>query len=92
MNTTGDTYEEYAKSAAGAADEKLKAILIRQIQSPVQWQKTIEAMAEAGLGTIVEAGPGKTLTGLIKKIAPQIVALHVEDAESLYETIACIKV
>ena len=70
------------------ADAKVKAIMVRQIQSPVQWQRTIEAMAGAGIEAIIEAGPGKTLTGLVKKTAPGILALHVEDTESLRETVA----
>ncbi|MDR3364434.1 MAG: ACP S-malonyltransferase [Clostridiales Family XIII bacterium] len=76
-----------AADAAGNADAdaKAKAVMLRQIQSPVQWQATIEAMAAAGIETIVEAGPGKTLSGLVKKTAPEIQTLHVEDAESLEE-------
>jgi len=64
-------------------DSKVKSIMVRQIQNPVQWQKTIEAMKDAGIEAIVEAGPGKTLSGLAKKIAPELLVLNVEDAESL---------
>jgi len=45
-------------------------------------------MAGAGIEVIVELGPGKILSGLVKKISPEIVALHVEDVESLNETVA----
>ena len=73
------------------ADEKIKSIMVRQIQSPVQWQKIVEAMYGAGIKAIIEVGPGKTLTGLTKKNAPEIAAMNVEDAESLGETVRRIR-
>jgi len=91
LNVTGGKYEDYDKIAVGSVNAKIKAILVCQIQSPLYWQQTIEAMAEAGIEAIVEVGPGKTLTGLAKKIAPELVALHVEDEESLAETVRLMK-
>ena len=82
LNSTGESF----RGSGMDASANIRAIMVRQIQSPVYWQKTIEAMAAAGIGTIIEVGPGKTLTGLAKKIAPEITALHIEDAESLAET------
>jgi [acyl-carrier-protein] S-malonyltransferase len=43
-------------------------LLTRQVNSPVLWLQTIENMVNDGFGTFIEAGPGKTLSGLIKKI------------------------
>jgi [acyl-carrier-protein] S-malonyltransferase len=74
-------------SGAPGPDTRAKAIMARQVYSPVQWQRTIEAMAGAGVDVFIEVGPGKTLSGLVKKIAPGLTALHVEDAESLSETV-----
>jgi len=91
LNVTGGTYEDYDKIAVGSVNAKIKAILVCQIQSPLYWQQTVEAMAEAGIEAIVEVGPGRTLTGLAKKIAPELVALHVEDEESLAETVRLMK-
>ena len=88
LNVTGGTYEEYSGFAVGTPNAKVRALMVCQIQSPVYWQQTIEAMAAAGIEVIAEVGPGKTLTGLVKKTAPEITALHVEDAESLAETAA----
>jgi len=87
INVTGGPYEDYSKIAVGTDSAKMRALLVCQIQSPVQWQTTIESMAEAGIGTIIEVGPGKTLSGLVRKIAPELTALHVEDAESLASTV-----
>ncbi|MCL2248267.1 MAG: ACP S-malonyltransferase [Oscillospiraceae bacterium] len=49
-----------------------KEQLAKQINSPVLWQQTIENMIKDGYDTFIEAGPGKTLTGLIKKINPSV--------------------
>jgi len=87
LNVTGGPYEEYAEVAVGSASSKLRALMVCQMQSPVQWQHTVERMADDGIKTIIEVGPGKTLTGLIKKIAPELAALNVEDSKSLAETI-----
>ncbi|MDR1815183.1 MAG: ACP S-malonyltransferase [Clostridiales Family XIII bacterium] len=70
---------------SGDVSALVKDVMVRQIQSPVQWQRTIENIVAAGAEIIIEVGPGKTLTGLTKKIAPHVVALHVEDAETLAE-------
>jgi len=91
LNVTGRTYEEYANNAVGTLNAKVSAIMVCQIQSPVFWQQTIEAMVASGVETVIEAGPGKTLSGLVKKISPETTALRVEDAESLAETAARVK-
>jgi [acyl-carrier-protein] S-malonyltransferase len=45
--------------------------LIAQIASPVRWSASVLRMAEMGIDTFVEIGPGKVLSGLIKRIAPR---------------------
>ena len=91
LNVTGGTYEDYAAVAVGSTGSKVKALMVCQMHSPVYWQQTIESMVAAGIEIFVEAGPGKTLSGLIKKIAPEVTTLHVEDMDSLAETAAHIK-
>ncbi len=54
-----------------------------QVVSPVLWQKTIENMIADGVDTFIEVGPGKTLTGLMKKINSEVRAFNVENAASL---------
>ena len=89
LNVTGGLFEDFScdccccEGASSDPDKKAKANFVCQIQSPVQWQKIIEAMKDAGIEAIVEVGPGKTLSGLAKKIAPELLVLNVEDAESL---------
>lgn len=63
----------------------LKELVINQAKSPVQWQKTVENLIKEGVDTFIEAGPGKTLTGLIKKIDAGVTVCHVEDKQTLEE-------
>ena len=58
-------------------------LLIRQIDGPVQWVKTIERMAAEGVMHALEIGPGKVLAGLVKRIARQIKVLNVSDPEAI---------
>lgn len=65
-----------------------KALLSEQIKSPVKWQETIENMINAGFDTFIEAGAGKTLCGLIKKISKDVNTYNVENEESLKTTLS----
>jgi [acyl-carrier-protein] S-malonyltransferase len=58
-------------------------LLVRQVDAPVQWVRTIERMAELGVTHALELGPGKVLAGLVKRITKRIRVLSVSDAESL---------
>lgn len=63
--------------------DSVKELLVRQVFSSVRWQQCVEAMIRDGVDTFVEIGPGKTLTGFLKKINRNVKALHVEKAEDL---------
>jgi [acyl-carrier-protein] S-malonyltransferase len=63
--------------------ENARSLLQRQIISPVRWQETIEKMASMGIETILEIGPKKTLSGLIKKIDKRIRTIEIGDLASL---------
>ena len=60
-----------------------ETLMFRQINSPVRWQKTIEYLVSQGVTAFVECGPGKVLTGLVKKISPRSRAINVENRETL---------
>ncbi len=71
-------------SAAFAPDaDALRVLLAQQLYSPVRWVETIRALADMGLKTAVEAGPGKVLTGLGKRIDKTITTLPVFDPAGL---------
>jgi len=78
-NTTALVYE--------TSTEKQKEMLAKQINNPVLWQKTIENMIKDGFDKFIEVGPGKTLSGLIKKINPDVQVFNVSDIPSLEKTI-----
>lgn len=61
--------------------------LVDQAWHPVRWVQTIQAMAHHGVTHIVECGPGKVLSGLVKRIDGSLVALSVNDPASLQAAI-----
>jgi [acyl-carrier-protein] S-malonyltransferase len=63
--------------------EKIKDALVRQLYSPVRWTETVQKMNEEGVAKLVEAGPGKVLTGLTKRIVKTLTAAAVNDIASL---------
>lgn len=61
----------------------IKALLARQVMEPVRFYESIETMKEIGLNDVVEIGPGKVLTGFLKKIDKSIPTYCVEDETGL---------
>ena len=72
-------------------DSAVREALARQLFLPVRWTKCIAAMKEAGADVFLEMGPGKVLTGLMRRIDRELGALAVYDTESLDEAIATLK-
>lgn len=70
--------------------ERTRELLVRQITSPVRWKETITRMAEMGVETIVEIGPKRILSGLIRRIDRRFRLLNVEDEASLEMTAAAL--
>lgn len=69
--------------ATPTESHQIKEALIRQLYSPVRWAESVEKIAEDGVELIVEMGPGKILSGLIKRIDRRINVLAVNNLESL---------
>ncbi|MBN1548245.1 MAG: ACP S-malonyltransferase [Syntrophaceae bacterium] len=69
-----------------------KALLLRQLTSPVKWQKTVEKMAGMGVDTLIELGPKRVLSGLVRRINGRLRLLNVEDIASLNQTLAALEV
>lgn len=63
----------------------------KQIYSSVHWTQTIQNLVSEGVDTFIEIGPGKVLSGLIKKINPEVVTYNVFDKASLEATIQVLK-
>ena len=57
--------------------------LIRQVSSPVLWEASVRTLVDVGVSTFLELGPGRVLTGLIKKTDRAVRVLNVEDSDGL---------
>lgn len=74
-----------------ARDVNIKELLVQQIKSPVRFIQSVEYMIEQGVDTFVEIGPGKALSGFIKKIDPNVTVIHVEDEATLNNALEVLK-
>jgi [acyl-carrier-protein] S-malonyltransferase len=71
-------------TVAEAADaDQVRALLAKQLYSPVRWVETIEALPARGVELVIEAGPGKVLTGLGKRINKALKTLPIADPAGL---------
>ena len=67
---------------------KIEGLLVAQVSGSVRWQQSVETMIREGVDTFVEIGPGKTLTGFLRKIDRNVKAYHIgswEEAVSVCE-------
>ena len=73
-----------------AAD--VKPLLMKQVSSSVRWEQTIRKMLADGVDTFIEIGPGKTLTGFMRKIDKNAKAFNIEkleDIDKVKEALGC---
>ena len=73
-NVTGDFVQ--------TADE-VRRLLIAQVTSAVQWEKSTRTIGAAGISHFVEVGPGTVLSGMVRRTLPEAICLNAEDAKSL---------
>lgn len=78
MNVNGEKLE-------GSND--IKEIMKKQVMSSVYWEKTIKNMVEDGVDTFVEIGPGRVLSGFVKKVDRKLKCMNVEDMKTLEVTL-----
>jgi [acyl-carrier-protein] S-malonyltransferase len=70
---------------------EVKSLLYEQVMSSVLWEQTIRRMTADGVRHFVEIGPGRTLSGFVKKIDRSLNTYHVEDETSLRETVSALE-
>lgn len=68
--------------------EKIKALMIEQIYSPVRWVECVNTMVNKGITKTVECGPGKVLSGLNKRINSELITVSVEKPEELLSVLS----
>lgn len=81
----------YANYTAAPYEGDPKALMLEQVNHPVQWTKLILRMAEDGFDTFIETGVGTTLQKLIKQILPDAKAYQVDSTESLQAVLEALK-
>lgn len=81
----------YSNVTAGLYGADAAVLMAKQVSSPVLWQKTIENMIYEGFDVFIEAGAGKTLSALVKKIAgDDVLILNAEDNKSFGATVCAL--
>ena len=81
-NTTAD----YVQSK-----DDIKDLLVRQVSSSVLFEDSLRKMISDGVETFVEIGPGKVLSGFVKKISADVTVLNIENVETLDKTLEALK-
>jgi [acyl-carrier-protein] S-malonyltransferase len=69
----------------------IKQEMVEQVYSPVLWEQDVRKMLELGVTTFIECGPGKVLSGLVKKVDRSVNTYCVYDIETLNEVIQAIR-
>jgi [acyl-carrier-protein] S-malonyltransferase len=70
---------------------EIKEKLIEQLYSPVLWEDSVQKMIDLGVDTFIEIGPGKVLSGLVKKVNRGVKTYSVSDEESCQQMIEALK-
>ncbi len=80
-----------ADVAAYEDPERIRDALVRQLHSPVRWVETVRKLHVDGVDTLIEAGPGKVLTGLNRRIERAVTTLPVFDLKTLEAALAAME-
>lgn len=62
---------------------RVRELLAKQVSGTVRWRETVERMIESGVDTFIEIGPGKTLSGFVRKINKDVTMKNVATVEDL---------
>jgi len=63
--------------------DRVKPLLVAQVSSPVRWEESMRKMIKEGIEKVLEIGPGKVLSGLMKRIDPEVETGNLEDIQTL---------
>jgi len=66
-----------------SSKERVRGLLVAQVSSPVRWEESMRKMIEKGIEEVVEIGPGKVLSGLMKRIDNRAETRNIEDLQTL---------
>lgn len=83
-------YSDYTADLYPGDSEKIAETIAEQASRSVRWETIIRRMADAGIDTFIEVGAGATLSKLVSRTLTDVQILHVENAETLRETLAAL--
>lgn len=63
--------------------DMVKGLLVKQMDNPVRWKESIKYIISQGIKNMIEVGPGKVLSGLIKRTSKEVKLSNIEDVKSL---------
>ncbi|MGB9700666.1 MAG: ACP S-malonyltransferase [Thermodesulfobacteriota bacterium] len=72
--------------------EAIKELLVKQVDHPVRWEECLQKLLNTGVDMVWEVGPGKVLTGLLRRINREIPIANIEDKSSWEKAKACLKI
>jgi len=79
------------EAAPNADAARIVPLLVEQVTAPVRWIECVQALVGQGVTRMVEVGPGKALSGMVKRIDKTVEVWNVEDPASLDKTLAALK-
>jgi [acyl-carrier-protein] S-malonyltransferase len=71
------------EAEVNTSKDRVKGLLVSQVSSPVRWEESMRKMIEKGIEQVLEIGPGKVLSGLMKRIDNRIETGTLEDLQTL---------
>jgi [acyl-carrier-protein] S-malonyltransferase len=71
------------EAEANTSKDRVKELLVAQVSSPVRWEESMRKMVEKGIEQVLEIGPGKVLSGLMKRIDSRVETKNLEDLQTL---------
>jgi [acyl-carrier-protein] S-malonyltransferase len=71
------------EAEANTLKDRVKGLLVAQVSSPVRWEESMRKMIEKGVEQFLEVGPGKVLSGLMKRINNRVETKNIEDLKTL---------
>jgi len=71
------------EATANKEKGRVRELLVSQVCAPVLWEQSITAMVSAGVNRFIEIGPGKVLSGLVKRITKEVTTANIEDLVTL---------
>ena len=83
-------YSDYTADLSPGDSEKIAETIAEQASRSVRWETIIRRMADTGIDTFIEVGAGATLSKLVSRTLTDVQILHVENAETLRETLAAL--